>query len=149
MLVILIIGIAFIFGGSSLNFSTDERLTIGIVFFLWGLWGFLYFLFFSKILQFTTARRIRKNYKKGQNLTLGIHNYLISIEGVNDVTEFTSIKVKWAAIENIWETDKHLFIHIRPNAGYIIPKRAFQDKATVIQFTKDLKELFQAAKTAS
>jgi uncharacterized membrane protein (DUF485 family) len=147
--IMFILGIVFIFGTGFLNLPTDDRLTIGIIFVLWGLWGFFYFLFLSKIIQFTTARRIRKNYKKGQNLTLGIHNYSISLEGVNDVTEFASTKVKWPAIEDIWETDKHLFIHIRPNGGFIIPRRAFPDESTSIEFTKDLKALFQAAKTTS
>jgi YcxB-like protein len=149
MFVMFIFGIIFLFGGNFFNFLTGERLTIGIIFFLWGLWGFFYFLFLAKIIQFNTARRIRKNYKKGQNLTLGVHNYSISAEGINDVTEFSNSKLKWTAIEDIWETDKHLFIHIRPNAGYIIPKRAFPDEATAIQFSKDLKALFQGVKTAS
>jgi|GEM_PF-618805 hypothetical protein len=149
MFIVLSLGLFFIFSGNSIGLTDTEKAFFGIVFILWGFLGFCYFLFLVKIIQFTTGRSIRKNYKKGQNLTLGVHNYSISAEGINDITEFSSTKMKWAAIEDIWEADKYLFIHIRPNAGYIIPKRAFPDEATAIQFTKDLKALFQAAKTAS
>jgi hypothetical protein len=53
--------------------------------------------------------------------------------------------VKWTAVEDIVQTDNHIFILVHPKKAIIIPKRAFPDDAALNRFIQDVKNIFQAA----
>ena len=84
---------------------------------------------------------------KVKNSHIGIHKYFISSEGVHDITEFNDTTTKWNVIENIAQTIDHLFILVRPNSAFIIPKRAFPDDSAFNQNAQDIKGIFQTSQT--
>jgi len=115
----------------------------GIGIFLGG-GGFLYYFFYPN----TMRRRIRKPRKSLQlpeqlrrqppvcRLPVGI------VDNDNDV-------VKWTAVEDIEQTDTHVFILVRPKKAVIIPKRAFADNAAAERFVTNVRNIFQAAQKTS
>jgi hypothetical protein len=82
-------------------------------------------------------------YSQGENSTIGVHKYSISLEGVRDITKFNDNTTKWHVVENIAQTVEHLFILLRPNAAFIIPKRAFPDDTVFSQIVHDINSMFQ------
>jgi YcxB-like protein len=107
--------------------------------------GFLYLYSYPGRLR----RKIRKTAKKAysyKNNFIGSHQYAISTVGIvdndNDI-------VKWTAVEDIAQTETHIFILVRPKKAVIIPKRAFPDGAAIDRFVTNVRNIFQAAqKTA-
>ncbi|MGP8079722.1 MAG: YcxB family protein [Dehalococcoidales bacterium] len=107
--------------------------------------GFLYLFFYPN----TLHRRIRKTAQKAysyRNSLVGNHQYAVSTAGIvdndNDI-------VKWTAVEDIVQTDTHIFILVRPKKAVIIPKRAFPDSAAIDRFVTNVKAIYQTAqKTA-
>jgi hypothetical protein len=122
--------------------STMIASAIGIII---GIGGFLYYLFYPDILR----RRIRKTAKiaySHKNNFIGNHKYTVSAEGIRDNDEAI---VKWTAVEDIVQTDTHVFVLVHPQKAIIIPKRAFLDDAAINRFMQEAKTIFQTAqKTA-
>ena len=125
--------------------STNKGLTISSVIaggigIIVGGGGFLYYLYYPTLLR----RRIRKNahmvYSR-QNNFIGNHKYTVSAEGIRDNDENI---VKWTAVEDIVQTDKHVFILVNPKKAVIIPGRAFPDDTALNSFVGDVKTIFQA-----
>jgi hypothetical protein len=116
----------------------------GIGIFLGG-GGFLYYFFYPN----TMRRRIRKTAKKAysyRNSFIGSHQYAVSTAGIVDNDNDL---VKWTAVEDIVQTETHIFILVRPKKAVIIPKRAFADSAAAERFMTNIRSIFQAAqKTA-
>ena len=112
-----------------------------------GLGGFLFYLFYPNVIRGNLRKTINKMYVQGKSDDIGVHKYLISPEGVRGITGLSDGTVKWDAVENIVQTDKHLFILIHPNKAFIIPKRAFSDDSTFNQFAQDVKTMFKSSKT--
>jgi len=113
----------------------------GIGIFLGG-GGFLYYFFYPN----TMRRRIRKTAKKAysyRNSFIGSHQYAVSTAGIVDNDNDL---VKWTAVEDIVQTEKHVFILVNPQKALIIPKTAFHDDATLNRFLQGANDIFQAAK---
>jgi hypothetical protein len=116
----------------------------GIGIFLGG-GGFLYLFSYPGRLR----RKIRKTAQKAysyKNSFIGSHQYAISTVGVvdndNDI-------VKWTAVEDIVQSDTHIFILVRPKKAVIIPRRAFADNAAAERFITNVKSICQAAQKTS
>jgi hypothetical protein len=112
---------------------------IGIII---GAGGFLYYFFYPGILK----RRIRKSAHRvynHQNNFIGNHKYTVSAEGISDNEDAL---VKWTAVEDIVQTDTHLFILVHPKKALIIPKRAFPDGAALNRFTGDVNTMLEASR---
>jgi hypothetical protein len=102
-----------------------------------GAFGFIYYLFYPRILRRGIRKNVNKMYVQGKSADIGTHKYSISPEGVHATSRFADSTVKWDAIEDVVQTDKHLFILIHPNKAGIIPKRAFPNDSTFNQFVQD------------
>jgi hypothetical protein len=140
MAICFILGIIYLISGINKGHELSIMLGGGIGFII-GAGGFLYYLYYPGILR----RKIRKTAQKAysyKNTFVGNHKFTISMDGVRDNDEAT---VKWAAVENIEQTDKHVFILVHSKKAFIIPKRAFPDEAAVKLFVQDVTAIYQAA----
>ena len=141
-----VMAICFILGIIYLLSSTNKGLVlstvVGGIGIILGGGGFLYFIFYPNMLR----RKIRKTativYSRGQNSLIGRHSFIISAEGIRDNDNAI---VKWTAVEDIAQTDTHVFILVYPKKAIIIPKRAFADEAAINHFMQGVKTIFQAA----
>jgi hypothetical protein len=127
---------------SGVNTSTISSVVGGGIGIIIGACGFLYYLYYPNIMR----RRIRKTAKIAysyKNNFIGAHKYSVSLEGFRDNDEAI---VKWTVIENIAQTDAHIFMLVYPKKAIIIPKRAFPDDAAVNRFMQDVKDIFQTAR---
>ena len=139
MVICFLLGVIYmLFNVNTLYLSTVIAGGIGIIL---GGGGFLYLYSYPGRLR----RKIRKTAIKAysyKNRFIGSHQYAISTAGIvdndNDI-------VKWTAVEDIAQTDTHIFILVRPKKAVIIPKRAFADSATAERFLTNVKSIFQAA----
>jgi hypothetical protein len=130
---------------SGVNTGTISSVVGGGIGIIIGACGFLYYLYYPNIMR----RRIRKTAKIAysyKNNFIGAHKYSVSPEGVRDNDEAI---VKWTAIENIAQTDAHIFILVYPKKAIIIPKRAFPDDAAIRRFVQDVRDIFQAARKSA
>ncbi len=55
-------------------------------------------------------------------------------DGFLEKTMGSETKTAWAAIENIYKTEKYIFVKINGSRFHIIPKRAFSDQAGFYRF---------------
>ena len=137
MAICFILGVVYL-STKGLYLSTVIAGGIGIII---GGGGFLYYLYYPNILRRRIRKTARKAYSYKNNL-VGNHRYNISAEGIRDNDEAI---VKWTAVEDIVQTDKHLFILVHPKKAIIIPKRAFPDDSAFSHFTQDIKTIFQTS----
>ena len=98
-------------------------------------------------------KRIRKEltrrYGQGRNDIIGKHGLSITKEALKDSTEMDEHMIRWDVMEDVAETDQHLFIILHGLAeACIIPKRVFADEVGFQQFKKEAIEYHQAAKEA-
>jgi hypothetical protein len=141
MVVCFLLGIVYLLV-NPLYLSTLIAGGIGIVL---GGGGFLYLFSYPGRLR----RKIRKTAKKAysyQNNFVGNHQYSISTVGIRDNDNNI---VKWTAVEDVVQTDTHVFILVRPKKAVIIPKRAFPDGTAANRFIQDIKTISQAGQTAA
>jgi hypothetical protein len=138
MIICFILGVIYLLV-NPLYLSTLIAGGIGIIL---GGGGFLYYFFYPN----TMRRRIRKTAKKAysyQNSFIGTHKYTVSPEGIRDNDDAL---VKWTAVEDIVQTDKHVFILVHPKKAVILPKRTFPDKAAANRFFQDVTNIFETAR---
>ncbi len=74
----------------------------------------------------------------------GKHIFKITEDGVVEFTKNNEFKCK--RIENILETDQHIFIYINPHIAYIFPVRIFESSDEKENFLKEL-ERFKIGKS--
>ena len=143
MAICFVAGIIYLLSG--VNTGTISSVVGGGIGIIIGAGGFLFYLYYPDIMR----RRIRKTAKIAysyKNNFIGAHKYSVSPEGVRDNDEAI---VKWTAIENIVQTDSHIFILVYPKKAIIIPKKAFPDDAAFNGFAQGVKDIFQAAQKSA
>ncbi len=57
----------------------------------------------------------------------------------------TEVIVKWAAVTEIAETDRHFFVMIDKERGYIVPKRALGTDQDAFHFTQQVRGCWKAS----
>jgi hypothetical protein len=57
---------------------------------------------------------------------LGVHQYRIAPEGLQEETDVNRTLTKWAGISNLIKTKRYLFVQISWYLFHIIPRRAFK-----------------------
>jgi hypothetical protein len=135
--------ICFLFGAIYLLVNPLYLITIiaGGIGIVLGGGGFLYLYSYHGRLRGKIRKTALKAYSYKNNF-VGNHQYAISTAGVvdddNDI-------VKWTAVEDIVQTDTHIFILVRPKKAVIIPKRAFTDSGAADRFVTNVKSIFQVA----
>jgi hypothetical protein len=87
----------------------------------------LWVIFFDKIIRKDMKRRVSKVLAEGNNKgMLGEHTLILDKDGVLEITTHNESKTKWDAIEDIIESENHIFIFFSSMAGYIVPLRVFK-----------------------
>jgi hypothetical protein len=87
----------------------------------------MWFIFFDKIIRKDMQRRVSKVLAEGNNKgMLGAHTLILDKDGVLEITTHNESKTKWEAIENIIESENHIFIFFSSMAAYIVPLRVFK-----------------------
>jgi hypothetical protein len=76
---------------------------------------------------------------EGKNIGfLGKSKLRLTEEGIILITEAKEMKSGWKAIENICETEKHIFIFISAVEAYIVPKNAFENESSKKEFLEEV-----------
>ena len=93
-----------------------------------------------------TKNELIRQYGEGKNGVIGKHEFSITKERIKDITEAGEQTMRWDVIDNVIETDQHLFIAFHAlSEAYIIPRRAFEHDADFIQFAETARMYHQAA----
>jgi hypothetical protein len=53
------------------------------------------------------------------------HTVSIDENGLTEETVFNRSEFKWAGIQKLVRSDRHIFVYVSPNAAHVIPRRAF------------------------
>jgi hypothetical protein len=76
---------------------------------------------------------------EGKNIGfLGQWKLNLTEESITLTTEAKDMKSDWKAIENISETEKHVFIFISAVKAFIIPKGAFENESSKKEFLEEV-----------
>ena len=107
----------------------------------------LWIIFYPKYLRWYIIRRISRMLDEGKNVDmLGDHSFLLTEDGVIDITNFSESKNNWNVIENIVVTREHIFIYINAVMAYIIPIRAFININQKNEFINTLNNMTEKTK---
>jgi len=97
----------------------------------------LWAIFYPKHVKKLVVKRISKLLNEGStNGILGKHTFTINKDGMVYATEYNESKC--SLIEQIVETDQHIFIYISSLVAYIIPKRIFKNAEEKSDFLSEL-----------
>jgi len=97
---------------------------------IWGLMILLIYWFtFNKL----------KNMPDSDGEILGEKIYIISEEGLKQISVNSETFTKWIGFKFYAETDKYIFLFVDKIAAYIIPKRIFKDQNELLEFTDIVK----------
>jgi YcxB-like protein len=96
-----------------------------------------YFLVYPGI----QARQLRKMYKGLEGRGIFQHQRLSLIaEGLNHATAHSRTTILWAAVDQIDETETHVFIHTGPIDAIIVPRRAFEEEWRYQELTDQVRQ---------
>jgi YcxB-like protein len=71
---------------------------------------------------------------------LGEKTYILTDDGLKQVSEYGESFVKWIGIKSLEENENYLFIFVDKIAAYVIPKRYFSNMSETKEFIKTLNE---------
>lgn len=98
-------------------------------------------IFYSKYYKMRAKKHIEKLIKEGKNIgVLGQHSILLTKNGITAIKGSSKSKMNWRSIENISETEEHIYIYIGSIEAYMIPLRAFKNEEEKIAFINKLNE---------
>jgi hypothetical protein len=84
-----------------------------------------------------TVDRLRKILKEGNNETMfGPQRVAISPEGLLASNKTTESKIAWAAVQQVAEGEKHLFLFTSAMHAIVIPKTAFKSEDAKQEFVR-------------
>lgn len=91
--------------------------------------------------------RISKMFNEGENKgMLGKHSFSLSEDGIVDLSEHRESKTKLSAIENILESQDHIFIYISAIMACIILTRIFENENYKNEFLMRLHKMVDQRK---
>lgn len=94
-------------------------------------------------------KEVSKRFGQGRNDVVGKHELSITQETIKDSTEMDEHMIRWDVMEDVVETDQHLFIILHGLVeACIIPKRAFPDEVSFTKFKEEAIKYHQAAQEA-
>lgn len=98
----------------------------------WPFWltGLLILGFWWRVFPFRIAQLMRVNterlYREGKNRgILGPHRIAAEPEWLLEASSDREHRTRWRAIEQVVETEQHLFVYVSGFSSVIVPKRAF------------------------
>lgn len=92
----------------------------------------IYSLVFIVLMYFLTLWVKRQPSKNGS--ILGHKRFLLTDDGIREESESNTTEYKWNGIKSVESNEKYIFIFVDKMAGYIIPKRYFENEAEQITF---------------
>ena len=96
-------------------------------------WAVLIFAFYR-----LSFARIKKMPDENGEI-LSEKAYLLSDDGLKEVSTNNESFTKWSGFKSIEENKKYIFLFVDKIAAYIIPKRVFKDSEEVTQFLEYVK----------
>jgi hypothetical protein len=99
----------------------------------------LFWTFFILIIYWTTFARVKKMPDENGEI-LGEKTYLLSNEGLKQISANSESFNRWNGFKSIEENNKYIFLFVDKIAAYIIPKRVFQDSKEMTNFLDFVKE---------
>lgn len=103
-----------------------------IPFIFWGIPSLIVYIswivFYPKYLKWHVNKTISKMINEGKNaMLLGNHSITLTENGLVETSHLSETKTNWEVIEEVLETEKHIFIYNSAVSAYIIPVSAFKD----------------------
>jgi hypothetical protein len=92
----------------------------------------LIFIYF--IIKLASALSRKKFWPQKDGIVLGARTLTLNDDGINLFTDTYNSSTKWQGIRSVAETKTHFFIMLDNLTGYIIPKRAFSNEASMQEF---------------
>lgn len=118
----------------------------------WGVRGFVLvaapIIIVVGLVAFFVWRGLRRLSPPELKLLTARHRVEISREGVAQSGEYGSSAFPWKIVEDIRDTNAHVFIFNGPNSAVVIPARAFATETGFRQFVEKAQEYRRAATTA-
>jgi len=111
----------------------------------------LFYVLAAPILYVRTRSRIRRRVRQmtspGESVGLFGHQYLQMLpEGIREIGAGTDMLVRWASVNEIMDTAKHIIVYRGPLASSIvIPKRAFAREEDINEFVQTARERLKNA----
>lgn len=108
--------------------------------------GLVVFFVYPLLARRSTVGRLRKLLKEGNNETLfGPQRVAISPDGLLASNKTAESKIAWAAVQQVAEGEKHLFVFTSAMNAIVIPKTAFRSDEAKQEFVR----LIEAYRTAT
>lgn len=86
----------------------------------------------------SSSRRLVQQAKE-QGL-LGRQVLTLEQNGIRMRNDLTEASFPWRGVEEVAESDQHIFLHVGPSKAYAVPKAAFADAEAVQQFLQTCAE---------
>lgn len=83
-------------------------------------------------------------------VVLGRRTYRLTDEGFHEAGAGNESLTRWSAVQDVKETDQHLFVMLDRTVGYIVPKHSFASRDTADEFKRTIldRRLAASAKPA-
>jgi hypothetical protein len=95
--------------------------------------------------QFDFRWRVRRALKQGLAASCtGRYTLSLESEGVHERGSTSERHHSWSGIQGVESDSDRIYILFEPNAGYIVPRRAFPDGATADGFAERARALWHA-----
>lgn len=97
--------------------------------------GVLYMLNMHKLIVFSTAKKLKKNFSKGNISTMiGPRRLTIANGTIEEVDEISTTKIELGLLERIEQTDQYIFIYISSIQAFVVPEHAFSNALDMLRF---------------
>ena len=95
------------------------------------------FFVYPPLARYFTVDRLRKMLKEGNNETMfGPQRVAIAPEGILASNKTSESKLAWAAVQQVAEGEKHLFLFTSTMHAIVIPKIAFKSDEAKREFVR-------------
>jgi hypothetical protein len=129
---------------SILTFIGGKWLFVSIIIGILAIITILYYFFAPFFLRMAIRRRLTKNYQNSNKL-IGKHRFSILPIGFTDVTAVGEQTTHWDSVGYVASDGIHLFIFVRDNGPFIVPRTAFTDDSMFMEFVNLAKTYHELA----
>lgn len=99
--------------------------------------GLIFFLVYPWFYRQADAETLRKWLEAGKDDAMfGAQTVVVSQEGLITRDRAGESMTKWAAVQNVAQSEKHLFVYTSSARAIIVPKRAFASEHDLEEFTR-------------
>jgi hypothetical protein len=121
--------------------GSPEKVTLIITLVVLSVYTLLWFLIVPFLLKKWKKKLILKQLSEGDNKgLLGKTRLEFNDQGIFGESESTRLKLNWDIVNNIEETEDHIFIYVSTVSAITIPKRSFKKKSEIKKLRKELNQ---------